>query len=61
MIKKGKGGGNTTTGLNFEKRTDILSLLKKQVVTPFEGVVYYMKIKRLQGVIGRMVYISTLS
>jgi|SRR3989344_2750264 len=29
MIKKGKGGGNTITGLNFEKRTDILSILRE--------------------------------
>ncbi len=28
MIKKGTGGGNTITGLNFEKRTDIVSILK---------------------------------
>lgn len=28
MIEKGKGGGNTLTGLNFEKRSDILSLIK---------------------------------
>lgn len=27
MIEKGKGGGNTITGLNFEKETDILTLL----------------------------------
>lgn len=30
MINKGKGGGNTITGLNFEKEGDILELLKKQ-------------------------------
>ncbi|HUX35627.1 MAG TPA: hypothetical protein VMV71_01180 [Candidatus Paceibacterota bacterium] len=28
MIKGGKGGGNTKTGLNFEKRVNILTLLK---------------------------------
>ncbi len=28
MKEKGFGGGNTRTGLNFEKETDILSLLK---------------------------------
>ncbi len=28
MIKKGKGGGSTITGLNFEKRADMLSILK---------------------------------
>lgn len=30
MIEKGKKGGSTITGLNFEKETDILKLLKKQ-------------------------------
>ena len=30
MIEKGKGGGNTITGLNFEREGDILELLKKQ-------------------------------
>lgn len=30
MIEKGVGGGNTITGLNFEKETDILQLLKKK-------------------------------
>ena len=29
MINKGKGGANTLTGLNFEKETDILELLRK--------------------------------
>lgn len=28
MIKKGKGGGNTITGLNFERGRDIISLVK---------------------------------
>lgn len=28
MIEKGKGGGNTITGLNFERERDILSILK---------------------------------
>jgi hypothetical protein len=30
MIEKGVGGGNTITGLNFERETDILQLLKKK-------------------------------
>jgi len=30
MIEKGKGGGNTITGLNFEKRVNILNLLKSK-------------------------------
>ncbi len=29
MIKGGKGGGNTTTGLNFERDRDILVLLRR--------------------------------
>lgn len=30
MIKNGVGGANTKTGLKFEKRTDIVTLLKKK-------------------------------
>ncbi len=30
MITGGKGGGNTKTGLNFERRVDILALLKSK-------------------------------
>ena len=44
MINKGKGGGNTITGLNFEKGRDVSSLLKdvrgysvKNSVIYFEG------------------------
>ena len=29
MIKGGKGGGNTTTGLHFEQRTDIKRLFEQ--------------------------------
>src|ERR1700679_757793 len=29
MIEKGKGGANTKTGLKFEKKTDIVTLLSK--------------------------------
>ncbi|MBY0533509.1 MAG: hypothetical protein K2P31_00900 [Rickettsiaceae bacterium] len=29
MIKGGKGGGNTITGLNFERQKDVLKLLSK--------------------------------
>jgi hypothetical protein len=29
MIKNGIGGGNTITGLNFEKETDLLLILSK--------------------------------
>jgi hypothetical protein len=28
MIKKGKGGANTLTGLNFEKKVDFTDLLE---------------------------------
>lgn len=44
MINKGKGGGNTITGLNFEKRIDILKLLQK--IKDYEiknNVIYYKK------------------
>ncbi|MFA5791985.1 MAG: hypothetical protein WC884_03020 [Candidatus Paceibacterota bacterium] len=44
MIEKGKGGGNTTTGLNFERESDILELLKKQKGYKIKGnVIFYMK------------------
>lgn len=42
MIEKGKGGGNTITGLNFEKEGDILELLKKQKgYTVKDSVIFY--------------------
>jgi hypothetical protein len=42
MINKGKGGGSTITGLNFEKETDILCLLKKQSgYTVKDRVIFY--------------------
>ncbi len=42
MIKNGKGGGNTITGLNFEKKTDILSLLKtKKDYEVKNSIIYY--------------------
>jgi len=44
MIEKGKGGGNTITGLNFERESDILELLKKQKGYEVKGnVIFYMK------------------
>ena len=43
MIEKGKGGGNTITGLNFEKETDIVELLKKQKDYKIKGNVIYYK------------------
>lgn len=42
MKEKGFGGGNTITGLNFEKETDILELLRsKKGYTVKDGVIYY--------------------
>lgn len=44
MIEKGKGGGNTVTGLNFEKESDILELLKKQKGYEIrDGIIFYNK------------------
>ena len=38
----GKGGGNTITGLNFEKETNILDLLKtKKGYKIINNVIYY--------------------
>lgn len=42
MIEKGVGGGNTITGLNFERETDILTLLqKKKGYKVKDSVIYY--------------------
>ena len=42
MINKGKGGGNTITGLNFEKEVDILTLLKSKKGYKVVGnIIYY--------------------
>jgi hypothetical protein len=42
MKEKGKGGGNTITGLNFEKEKDVLSLLKSKRGYKIRGnAVYY--------------------
>lgn len=42
MKNKGVGGGNTITGLNFEKETDILHLLKStKGYAVKENVIYY--------------------
>ena len=43
MKEKGFGGGNTVTGLNFEKRQDILSLLDKAEGYSVKGnAIYYL-------------------
>lgn len=42
MKKGGIGGGNTITGLHFEKKTDILSLLKtKKDYSVINNTIYY--------------------
>lgn len=42
MKAKGIGGGNTITGLNFEKERDILEILKKaKGYSVKSGVIYY--------------------
>lgn len=46
MIKDGKGGANTTTGLIFEGKTDLLTFLSQQVdYTINNGWVYYKFVK----------------
>lgn len=47
MIKKGKGGGNTITGLTFETRTDILSLLKNVKDYSVKGSIVFYKAKEM--------------
>lgn len=42
MIEKGKGGGNTITGLNFERKRNILSILKKAKGYKVKGnIIFY--------------------
>ncbi len=42
MKTKGKGGGNTITGLNFEREKDILTILKKAKGYSVKGnIIYY--------------------
>ncbi len=41
MKEKGFGGGNTITGLNFEKKTDIIKLLKSKKGYKVKGHVIY--------------------
>lgn len=42
MIEKGKGGGNTITGLNFEKEADVIELLKsKKDYKVKNNIIYY--------------------
>ena len=47
MIEKGIGGGNTITGLNFERKTDILALLKKRLGYSIKGNIIYHKDKEI--------------
>ncbi len=47
MIKGGKGGGNTTTGLNFEKEKDILELLSKTKGYKVKGSIIFYKGKEV--------------
>lgn len=50
MIEKGKGGGNTITGLNFEKETDILQLLRSKKGYTIKGnIIYYNKTEVAQS------------
>ncbi|OGM98103.1 MAG: hypothetical protein A2735_00120 [Candidatus Yanofskybacteria bacterium RIFCSPHIGHO2_01_FULL_41_21] len=47
MINKGIGGGNTITGLNFEREGDILELLKKQKGYTVKGHIIFYKDKEV--------------
>ncbi len=47
MKEKGVGGGNTITGLNFEKEIDILSLLKKKKGYAVKGSVIFFQDKEV--------------
>lgn len=47
MKEHGIGGGNTITGLNFEKETDILTLLKNQKGYKVKNAVIYYQDKEV--------------
>ena len=47
MKTKGTGGGNTITGLNFEKERDILEILKKAKDYSVKGSVIYYRDKEV--------------
>lgn len=47
MKTKGTGGGNTITGLNFEKERDILEILKKNRGYSIKGNVIYFRGKEV--------------
>ena len=47
MKEKGFGGGHTITGLNFEKETDILELLRSKKDYKVESSVIYYKDKEI--------------
>ncbi len=47
MIKKGKGGGNTKTGLVFEGEVDFLTFLSKQKNYSVRGIHVYYKSKEI--------------
>ncbi len=47
MKTKGTGGGNTITGLNFEKERDILEILKKAKDYSVKGGVIYYRDKEV--------------
>ncbi|MDP3704500.1 MAG: hypothetical protein Q8R24_01150 [Legionellaceae bacterium] len=47
MKNKGIGGGNTITGLNFEKERDILDILKKTKNYTVKGSIIYYQSKEV--------------
>ncbi len=47
MINKGRGGGNTITGLNFERGRDIVSFVKKLGGYSVKGNIIYFKNKEV--------------
>jgi hypothetical protein len=47
MIEKGKGGGNTITGLNFEKGKDVSSLIKDLPEYSVKSHIIYFKGKEV--------------
>lgn len=60
MIKNGKGGGNTKTGLIFEGETDLATFLSKQPSYSVDDGLYITRAKKSQGYSRNMDFINFL-
>jgi len=61
MKEKGTGGGNTITGLNFEKEIDIIKLLRSKKGYKVDGNIIYYEKRKLLGVLEKMLFTFILN